>query len=78
MSDNAAVYWSGYTSHLREVEGSIRVRIAEELLEYISFLDQSGTPECFVKGVEKAREVVLLSDQSRHGALKTEIQERLF
>lgn len=78
MSDNTAVSWSDYSAHLSNVEYEIRHRIAKELLEHIEILDQQKSPECFVQGVQRARNIVLMNTKINSFADEVETQEKLF
>jgi hypothetical protein len=78
VSDNEAVSWSQYSSHVTEVESGLRNRIAKELLEHIHFLDKTGAPECYIQGVEKARMFVLYGTKIKLDNSEVELQEKLF
>lgn len=78
MTDNEAVSWSDYHSHNSNREVEIRQKISQELLEHMKFLDNIGSPECFVKGIERARNVVLYNMTVKDFADDSTTQERLF
>lgn len=78
MSDNEAVSWSEYESHNRNTEYLVRHKIARELLEHIEILDNQKSPECFIQGVERARNIVLMNVNLKFVTDEVETQEKLF
>ena len=78
VSDNEAVSWSDYHAHHSNAETEIRQKISQELLQHMEFLDRSGAPECFIQGVERARNIVLYNLSLKDFAEDSTPQERLF
>jgi hypothetical protein len=78
LCENQAVSWSEYSSHLSNVEYNTRNKIAKELLEYMDFLQKTAYPECFIQGVEEARNYVLYNTNFKNNDLGVDPQERLF
>jgi hypothetical protein len=78
VSDNQAVSWSEYSSHVSEIEYSLRNKISQELLEHIRFLDKTGAPECYTQGVERARMFVVFGGKIKQYEEQVELQEKLF
>lgn len=78
MSDNEAVSWSDYHAHHTNAETEIRQKISKELLEHMAFLDRSGSPECFVQGIERARNIVMYNLSLKDFVEDSTTQERLF
>lgn len=78
MADNEAVSWSEYESHNRNTEYIVRHKIAQELLEHIEILDKQKSPECFIQGIERARNIVLTNISSKFVTEEVDPQEKLF
>lgn len=78
MCENAAVSWSEYSRHVSNVETEVRQKISRELLQHISFLQEEGSSECYMQGVERARVLVLNNISIRSSEDGVETQEKLF
>lgn len=78
MCDNTAVGWSEYSRHVSNVETEVRQKLSRELLQHIRFLEEDGSPECYIQGVERARVLVLNNTSIRSSEDGVETQEKLF
>lgn len=78
MSDNTAVSWSEYGAHKSNIEYEVRHKIAKELLKHMEILDKQNSPECFVQGVNRARNLVLMNLNFESVTDEVDPQEKLF
>lgn len=78
MCDNTAVSWSEYSQHTSNLETEIRHKISRDLLENIDFLKNNNVSDCYIRGVEWARSLVLSNTNITGKPERVETQEKLF
>lgn len=78
MCDNAAVQWSEFEAEKSRIESNLRNQIAEKLFQHIGISVKSGYPETYIQGMERAREIVLMTRIDDTLSDTGYVQENLF